>query len=134
MIIVGEKITKVDAKRGKLKRGLKIETKPEITKISSKEIFAAGEKRNGALIDFNFNISYEKSGHINLKGSLFVTGEDDELKRLQKEWKKDKKINDNIFPALLNRIFELGLITAIPLSKTLGLPVPLQLPRVNTKQ
>ena len=29
---------------------------------------------------------------------------------------------------------KIGLITAIPLSKTLGLPVPLQLPRVNTKQ
>ena len=134
MMIVGDKITKVDAKRGKLKRGIKIETKPEITKISSEEIFAAGEKKEGALVDFNFNISYGKSGHINLEGSLFITGEEKELKLLQKEWKKDKKINDNVFPVLLNRIFEIGLITAIPLSKTLGLPAPLQLPRVQPKQ
>ena len=131
MMIVGDKITKVDAVRGKLKRGLKIETKPEIVKISSEEIFAAGDKRKGALVDFNFNISYESAGHINIEGALFVTGEAKDLKSLQKDWKKNKKVYDKIFPVFLNRIFEIGLVTAIPLSKTLGLPVPLQLPRVK---
>ncbi len=134
MMIVGDKITKVDAVRGKLKRGLKIETKPEITKISAEEIFAVGDKRKGALVEFNFNISYENSGHINIEGALFITGEEKELKDLQKAWKKNKKVDDKIFAIFLNRIFEVALVTAIPLSKTLGLPAPLQLPRVQIKE
>ena len=134
MMIVGDKITKVDAMRGELKQGIKIETGPEITNVSSEEIFAAGEKRGGALVEFKFNVSYEKAGHINIEGALFLTGEAKELKALQKNWKKDKKIEDKILIPCLNKIFELSLITAIPLSKTLGLPIPLQLPRVKPQQ
>ena len=52
MMIVGDKITKVDAQRGKLEAGIKIETKPEITKVTTEELFAAGEKRTGALVEF----------------------------------------------------------------------------------
>lgn len=133
MMIVGDKITKVDALRGKLERGLKIESKPEITKVTTEELFAAGEKRAGATVDFTFNTSYGKSGHINLEGSLFVTGEEKDLKDLQKAWKKNKKVDDKIAAAFLTRIMEIGLVTAIPLSKTIGLPAPLQLPRVQPK-
>jgi len=134
MMIVGDKITKVDAQRGKLESGIKIETKPEIIKVATEELFAAGEKRAGALVDFEVNTSYGKSGHINLEGSLFLTGEEKELKDLQKGWKKNKKVDERIASVLLTKILEIGLITAIPLSKTLGLPAPLQLPRVQPKQ
>ena len=94
MMIVGDKISKVDAQRGKLEAGIKIETKPEITKVATEELFAAGEKRTGASIEFTVNTSYGKSGHINLEGALFITGDDKELKDLQKGWKKNKKVDD----------------------------------------
>ena len=134
MMIVGDKITKVDAQRGKLETGIKIETKPEITKVTAEELFAAGEKRAGALVDFKVNTSYGKSGHINLEGALFLTGDEKELKDLQKSWKKNKKVDEKLAAVLLTKILELGLVTAIPLSKTIGLPAPLQLPRVQPKQ
>jgi hypothetical protein len=134
MMIVGDKITKVDAQRGKLEAGIKIETKPEITKVTSEDLFAAGEKRTGALVEFKVNTSYGKSGHINLDGGVFITGEDKELKDLQKGWKKNKKLDERIAAVLLTKILEIGLVTSIPLSKTLGLPAPLQLPRVQPKQ
>ena len=134
MMIVGDKITKVDAQRGKLEAGIKIETKPEITKVAAEELFAAGEKRAGALVDFKVNTSYGKSGHINLEGALFLAGDEKELKDLQKSWKKNKKVDEKLAAVLLTKILELGLVTAIPLSKTIGLPAPLQFPRVQPKQ
>ena len=86
------------------------------------------------LVEFKVNTSYGKSGHINLEGGLFITGDDKELKDLQKGWKKNKKVDEGLASVLLTKILGLGLVTSIPLSKTLGLPAPLQLPRVQPKQ
>jgi hypothetical protein len=134
MIIVGDKITKINAVRVDLTRGVSIESKPEITGVTKKELFSAGEKKNGASIDYTYTSSYGKESSIAIEGSLFLVGEDKALKDLIKNYKKDKKLDDNVATVVLRRIFEVGMTNSVIISQAMGLPAPIQVPRVVPKK
>ncbi len=133
MIIVGDKITKINAVRGELPRGIGIESKPDIVGVSKKELFSAGEKKSGASIDYIYTTSYGEKTSIEIEGSLFVVGEDKALKDLIKNYKKNKKLDDNIAAIVLRRIFEVGMTNSVVISQAMGLPAPIHIPKVVPK-
>tara|TARA_B100000287_G_C20227183_1_gene620572 strand:+ start:155 stop:559 length:405 start_codon:yes stop_codon:yes gene_type:complete len=134
MIIVGDKVTKISAKRSdKVEMG-KIESKPTVTAVKTKDLFAAGEKKLGLSIEYEYNTSYSKDTNIQLEGSLFITGDEKKLKEVEKNFKKSKKLDNNLAIPVLRRIFELGMTNSVLISKTLGLPAPIQLPKVVSKE
>lgn len=134
MIIVGDKITKISAQRSDKGSIGKIESKPEIMSVKTKDLFAAGEKKLGLSVEYGYNTSYSKDTNIQLEGSLFITGEEKNLKELEKNFKKNKKLDDNVAVPVLRKIFELGMTNSVLISKTLGLPAPIQLPKVVSKE
>jgi len=130
MPIIGHQITKIIAKRGEPTRDLKITSNVELKDVRNKEVFVAGDKKQALDFEFEFTVQYgEKAGGINITGILFYTGEKAELDKLEKAWKKDKKLEADLIIGILNRAMELGYIEAIPLSERLRLPPPMRLPR-----
>ena len=134
MIIVGDKITKINAIRGELKRGTSIESKPEIKNIYKKDLFSAGEKRDGLTIEYTYSNKYGKTSKIEIEGSLFVVGESKKLKDLEKSWKKNKKMEDGVAVPVLRKIFEVGMTNSVIIAKTLDLPAPIHFPKVVPKE
>ena len=134
MIIVGDKITKIVAQRGDKSKIGTIESKPEIKSVKTKDLFAAGEKKLGLSVEYTYTTSYSKDTNINVEGSLFITGNEDSLKTVEKNYKKTKKLDDNVAVAVLRKIFELGMTNSVLISKTLGLPAPIHLPKVVPKE
>ncbi|SVB76901.1 uncharacterized protein METZ01_LOCUS229755 [marine metagenome] len=134
MIIVGDKVTKINAVRGDLIKGTNIESKPEIKSVTKKELFSAGEKKEGVSIDYSYTTAYGKESSIEIEGSLFLVGETKKLKDLIKNFKKNGKLDENVALVILRRIFEVGMTNSVIISKSMGLPAPIQLPRFVPKK
>tara|TARA_Y100000310_G_C20446750_1_gene698782 strand:+ start:130 stop:588 length:459 start_codon:yes stop_codon:yes gene_type:complete len=137
MQLVGDTIRKIEATRGeKLTRPMQIKTDIQLTNVELKELFAAGDKRDGAVVSYRFDVEYgSDSGKIKVEGSVFAVGEKKELTRLTKAWnKKMKKLDDDMAIPIINRAMELSYLTVIPLAKELKLPTPIQLPRFMKKE
>lgn len=134
MIIVGDKVTKINAVRGDLTKGDGIESKPEIKSVTKKELFSAGEKKDGVSIDYIYTSTYGKESSIEIEGSLFLIGDATNLKELIKNYKKNKKLDENVAIVVLRRIFEVGMTNSVIIAKSMGLPAPIQLPRVVPKK
>jgi hypothetical protein len=130
MPIIGHQITKIVGKRGDAEQNIKITSNVELKDVRKKDVFVAGDKKAALDFEFEFIIQYgEKAGGININGVLFYTGEKAELDKLDKKWKKDKKLESDLIIGILNRAMELGFIEAIALSDRLRLPPPMKLPR-----
>lgn len=131
MQFVGDSIVKIEATRGeKIERPLSIKANVKITDVQKKELFAADEKKEGAVISYSFEIAYgEKTGKIIIDGQIFVVGDKKDLKKLEDEWVEKGKVEDELVIPALNRAMELGYLAAIPLAKELKLPTPIKMPR-----
>ena len=135
MPIVGHQIIKIIGKRGEPERGLKITSNVELKDVRKKDISIAGDKKPALDFEFEFIVKYgERAGGITITGILFYTGEKSELDKIEKKWKKDKKLDADMIINILNRAMELGYIEAIPLAERLRLPPPLKLPRFVKEQ
>ncbi len=81
---------------------------------------------------FEFNTSYEpKIGEIVLGGSVAYKDEDAKLIKIMDEWKKTKKIPDQLMVNLINTILMKCNIRALGLSQEINLPPHLNLPKVT---
>ena len=130
MPIIGHQITKIIGKRGEPEKGLKITSNVELKDVQKHAIFVAGDKKEALDFEFQFTVKYgEKAGGIDITGTLFYTGTEEELEKLYKEGTKTKKLKAKLIMGILNRAMELGYIESIPLAERLRLPPPVQLPR-----
>lgn len=131
MQVIGDRLRKIEASRSeKLEQPLQIKTNINLEAVEKKELFAAGEKKDGLIFDYLFNVTFGKtSGYIKVKGSIFAIGDKKATDDVEKEWTKKKKLKKEIMVPVLNKALELALLTAVPVSKELGLPIPIQLPR-----
>ena len=130
MPIIGHQVTKIVGKRGEPEKNLKISSNVELKDVRKRDLFVAGDKRQVLDFEFQFTIKYgEKAGGIDITGLLYYTGEKAELDKLEKVWKKDKKLDADMIIGILNRAMELGYVESIALSERLRLPPPLKLPK-----
>ena len=132
---VGDRLTKIDAERSETtERPLAIKTNIEIANIQRKELFPAGEKKQGLVFDYAFKAMYgEKTGKVGISGQIFTIGPEVDLKNIEKEWKKKKKIESDLVVPVLNKALELSYLQVLPLARELKLPVPFRLPRFERK-
>lgn len=128
---VGDRLTKIEAERNEvLERPLAIKTQVNTTGVESKDLFVAGDKKPGLTFDYTFEAQYgEKTGKIAISGQILAVGTDEELKKIEKEWKKKKKLESDLVIPVLNRALELSYLQTLPLAKELRLPIPFKLPR-----
>ncbi len=137
--IIGENIRKVTAERkpdAAFPPRMEVKVNPEITNIILKDTVIGGDKKKGLTIDFEFNVEYsDKFGKILIEGIVFFTDTAENMKKIEADWKKEKKIlDDSIRVGIMNRILEVGYMQAIPMASQVKLPAPLQMPRFTAKK
>ena len=135
-MVIGEQLNKITAERKALARQMTIANNVEITNVTSKEFVVGGDKKPGLSFDFQFITKYGETGSkIEVEGSIFYTDDKKNLEKIEQDWKKIKKIEDEktVLP-VLNRALELGYLQAIALADQLRLPAPIQMPRFVSKE
>ncbi len=80
-------------------------------------------------IEFQYTASYGPIGMIKLEGTIVV--EDNEAKRLAKEWQDTRKLPDQFASHIHTAVMHACVPEAVGIAKDLGLPPPIPLPQVQ---
>lgn len=132
-MIVGHRINRVNVEVGEPKGRVEIKAGVNLKEVSQKDFFAAGESKAGLNFDFNFTADYKEAGKIEVEGAVFFVEDKKVLDKLEKQWKKDKKIEDEAIIPILNRAMQIGYTEAIILADRVRLPSPLRMPMITPK-
>ena len=136
MTIVGFNITKIDVERAdSIKGKININNNVSIKNIEATDLFMGKAKQKGLKFSFEFKTIYEpKLAHILLGGNVVVLKEEKEVKSIVDDWKNKKKMPKDIMAHILNTILTRCNIEALLLSREVGLPAPIRLPKVEVKK
>ena len=135
MTIVGLQFDKIVVDRMDVPKG-KMSVKNNIViKDLEKKDFGVGKAKQFVLLfKFEYEANYEpKIAKIILNGTTTYVEQEAKVDELIKGWKKDKKIPKDVMTPLLNNILNRCNIEALILAREVGLPPPIQLPRVTVK-
>lgn len=83
-------------------------------------------------LDFEFSSSYDPDiGKILLEGEVIYLIDKDKSEEIIKNWKKNKKLEQEVMNSVLNYVLSKCNIQALILSKDMNLPPPIPLPKVG---
>jgi hypothetical protein len=126
MPIIGMTLNKIEAKKNEEMSGaVKLNSNMNITDVKEEDLAALNCKGLSIMFDFSIKYATEKnkaSAEINLNGSVIYTGADNE--KIMKDWKKDKKLPDDLKIQVVRIVSEKCSKKAIMLSDDLQLPPP----------
>ncbi len=129
--LLGFNLLKVEAEKNQDFKGkLEIKSNINIKNIEKHKLDLA--KQDSLKIDFSFDIDYGELGKVILSGNLFLLTDSKSLKETLNSW-KDKKLDSEINMAILNIIMQKASLRAFELEEELGLPLHVQLPRLQAK-
>lgn len=102
---------------------------PSVKIQTNLNIVGINEKQEDMLeVPFIFAISYNPAiAQINVRGKAHVTGEKDELEKVQKS-RAEKKPPP---PILVQTIMNVAFLESVVISRTIQVPPPLPLPRIR---
>ena len=84
---------------------------------------------------FDFTVNYEPNiGNIQMNGNLTYMDKEEELKKLEDQWKKEKTLPTGITSLVANTILTKANIKALILSQEVNLPPQIHLPKVTPKE
>lgn len=129
MTIVGFTFNKMNVERKENAQAAKVSVNHN---VSFKDIevvpLALGQQSKAAKVSFDFSAKYEPGvGSISLEGYVLFMADEKNLKEIEKKWKKDKKIDKELYVSILNNVLTKCNVQAILLSKEINLPPPLPL-------
>lgn len=135
MAIIGFHFTKMNVERKKQPSG-KINVKNNVILTDVKEANVVGPVKQKAIeFKFSYNSIYEPDfGNIFLEGSLVFVGNEDLVNKALQTWEKEKKLIQEIVPEVYNYLFEKCSVEALILSKEIGLPPQVPLPKVSVEK
>jgi len=133
MTTVGFRFTKMSAERKNVsEQNIRIENNVGIIKVEEADV--ADPKKSLIRFDFNFSCKYEPElGSIELEGELVEMYDKQLSSSITAGWQKDKKVHPEIMTRILNNILAKANIEAIILSREVGLPSPIAMPKVEVK-
>jgi len=132
MPILGFNINAISGKRNEkpVSGEININSVPKIINIEKKDI---GVLKDIISITFDFSSVYEPEvGEIKFEGEVLYQADD--VKKVMKTWKDDKKMDDDIAVEVFNSIFRRCLTRAAVISEELRLPPPIRFPVVLPKE
>jgi hypothetical protein len=129
MKIVGFNLTKIFVERKeKIEGKLDIKQSINIDDISKDKINLT--ENEIIKLNFTFSIDYSPDmAKIEFKGGLIIVPEEDELKKIMKEW-KNKQVSEELRIPLFNFIMHKCNIKAISFEDDMSLPLHIKMPRV----
>lgn len=134
MNIVGFNFTKISAERNKAVVGsVRISNNIHLRDVKDAKI-GMGE-RGAVSISFVFQTQYQPDfATIVFEGDVLGLVDQKNAVSLVEAWKKDKRLSPDVSQGILNYILDRCSIQALLISKDLGLPSPVPLPKVNFNQ
>jgi hypothetical protein len=130
MPVIGLNIKSIIAKKNEEVTGaVKVNSNTNIKDVREQDLPAL--KQKGMSIGFEF-----KTDYVNDKGKsvaeIVISGEtlfiDEQMEKVMKDWKKDKKLPDDVNLQVINAVLRKGVVRALSLSEELQLPPPIALP------
>lgn len=133
MTLVGLNFTKICAERMGGSENVRVESNVAITNVIEAKM--PDPKKAILKFQFLFTAKFEPNvGLIELKGELIEMYDKDLGAKILEGWAKSKSLHKDVAPRVLNAILAKSNIEAIIMSKELGLPSPVQMPKVEIKQ
>ena len=134
MTVISFNFTKITAERNKRIKGkLNISNNVSIKDVNSFNLQLGKNTENALKFDFKFESVYDpKIGSIVLLGETVYLGKEKDIKETEKQWKKEKKIPKEIVEEIMSNILSKCNIEALLMSREIGLPPPIPLPKVKS--
>lgn len=111
---------------------VKLNTNMGVTGMERVPLTLGASKEEALKMNFNFTSVFEpKLGQVVLDGFLLYIDSKEALASIEKSWKKDKKLPKDLNNQLLNHIHSKCAIQSVTLTKDIGLPPPIPLPRLS---
>jgi len=126
MPVIGMGLKMMEGKRHEDATGaIKVNSSMNITNVKEEELPAL--KSKGLSIEFEHSTKYiddknKNMAEINIEGNVIFVGEDQE--KILKEWKKDKKLPDDVKMQVIRVVSDKCSKKSIMLSDDLQLPPP----------
>jgi len=136
MPVIGISISAINAKKFEDITGpVKVNSNTNIKDIKEQDLPALNKK--GLSVNFEFKTQYVNDknktlAEIIIGGDVFFI--DNEQDKILKDWKKDKKLPDEINLQIINTVLRKGITKALNLSEELQLPPPIILPFAKKQQ
>jgi hypothetical protein len=130
MPVIGINVKNVIAKKSEEVLGaVKVNSNTTIKEIKEQDLPSL--KQKALSIGFEFKTDYigEKDKSV---AEIVISGEvlfiDENIEKVIKEWKKDKKLPEDTNLQVINAVLKRGVVRALNLSEELQLPPPIALP------
>jgi len=135
MAVLGLSFKKMSVERLESPKGqLNVTSNTNITNIEKSKMELNTKDQEAVKFAFEFVTEYQpKVAMINISGEVLWLDTAEKCKEIFDAWKKKTKVPQRIMIPILNTILSKANIAALVLSREMGLPVPLQLPRVEPK-
>ena len=139
MGILGFSFSKISSeKKPRKDQSEKITVKHEfdVTKITLNPLMAGNKETDisSATVNFSCKWTYGPSlGNITIEGG-FILEPNDKNKKLFEDWKKTKKVPKDRAEEIFQIIISRTVLQAILIAKEIGLPPPIQLPKLDVKK
>ena len=132
MTIVGFNFSKLFAQQKKAAKGnLKIGTNVKIDDVQKTKL-AIGKDRATVKISFTYNVNYDPDiGGLELQGDVLFMQEEKVIDAVMAEWEKKKALPKKLSAPIVTQIMQKCTIQALVMTKDIGLPPPLPLPKVK---
>jgi len=134
MVLIAINFTKLSANRDKPAKGeVTINSNLSLTDVNVSTI--KGNTQQATLTyKFKFTTNFDpKVGQIELEGDSIYLEPAKKAKEISENWKKTKKIPKEELAGVMNSILQKSHVEAILISRSVGLPPPIQLPKVRVK-
>ena len=134
MPIAGINFTKISAERkSELKGKININNNIVITDIKKMEFKLPNQE--SVKVEFDFNSKYEPNiGVILITGEVIIIDQPKKVTDILDQWKKDKKLPDDILASVMNNLLTKCNIEAILMGREVGLPPTLNMPKVKVNK
>lgn len=131
MAVIGFNFTKMVAERKAAGSGeVSVKISLNIKDVAKANLNIANKKQGGLKYSFEFLASYTPDlGSIVLTGDIVDIQDAKAVQTILKDWEKSKKLDDEMLLAVYNAALSRCSVQAILLSKEMGLPSPIPLPR-----
>jgi hypothetical protein len=136
MTIIGFNYKEIKVKKKQNATGkVNITNNIAIKEVTKEELKIGQTAKEGLKFKFEFKSMYEPdAAEIIILGDLISIESEEKVTSVLDQWKKDKKVDDEIMPVVLNYIFAKCVVESVLYSKSIGLPPPLPLPKVVQKK
>ncbi len=136
MAVIGIGFSKMSMERlAPLVGKVNINNNATIKDADKTELNIGNKKQNAIKFTFEFKAKYEPNlAHITLEGEVIWLEKDQDVEKLIKDWKKDKKLPKEVMTPVLNSILAKSNIEALVLSRELNLPPPIPLPKIELNE